>query len=117
MGKHNNVIGRIDGFLKTTCPRCRRESLGVCRQCRNIATMIVEGFAANLSIMPPEAVLDADSDPDILKAVQAAREAFYNSGVTADAINKLREKMYADVEQGLEELDAQRTDKTIITES
>lgn len=102
------VVGVIDGFGKTTCPRCHRESLGVCDQCRQIATMIVESCAMNLAMMPPEAFEDTKSNAEVVKAVEAARRAFYDSGISADTIKKLHETIISDVRDGLQSLDQRR---------
>lgn len=112
MGK---VVGRIDGFAKTTCPRCHRESLGVCEQCMKIATMIVESCAMNMAAMPVEALEDATCDQSVINAVKVAREAFYNSGITAETIQSMLNRLREDIVQDLTQLDAAQQQKRIIT--
>jgi hypothetical protein len=80
--------------------------------------MIVDSCAMNLAMMPVEALSDANSAPEIIKSVEAARIAFHTApDMTEEIITKLREQISADVEKGLEELDQARADKRIITES
>lgn len=109
------IIGRIDGFARTTCPRCHTESLGVCTQCISIATMIVESCAMNLAAMPVEAFEDAATYESVVSAVKAARKAFYDSGISAETIQKLLDKLRTDIVHDLTTLEASKEQTNIIT--
>jgi hypothetical protein len=51
----------------------------------------------NLSLLPPEALEDAVTDPEIIAAVSAAREAFFNSGISAAKVKQLHTRITDDI--------------------
>jgi hypothetical protein len=101
-----------NSYLKSkTCRRCKRPTFTgkTCKQCTELATMIVESCAMNLAVLPAVALQDCECKPEVLSAVASARAAFLSSGITPETIEDLRDKIHEGVRDGLEELDKSKS--------
>ena len=106
-------------FMRKNCARCHRRldtsyEHEACKQCRDIATMIVESCAMNLALLPDVAFRDAECEPLVIAAVSLARAAFQDSGITPAIIDELRTRIQEDVREGIQELQDARGKKGII---